>query len=73
MAHVSNIREMRGLIEISLDGVAWLRVRKKHFAMRPISDGDELNPEAYLDSLTAAQAADCCWRAVRWLRPDRSD
>ncbi len=59
MAHVSSIREMRGLIEISLDGVAWLRVRKKHFAMRPISDGDELDPEAYLDSLAAAQAADC--------------
>ena len=59
MAHVSNIREMRGLIEISLDGVTWLRVRKKHFAMRPLNIGEDIDPEAYLVSLAAVQAADC--------------
>ncbi len=59
MAHVSNIREMRGLIEISLDGVTWLCVRKKHFAMRPLNIGEDIDPEAYLASLAAVQAADC--------------
>lgn len=59
MAHVTGIREVRGLVEVSLDGVVWLRIRKKHFARRPIEDGAEIEPEAYIDSLAAAQAADC--------------
>lgn len=59
MAHITGIRELRGLVEVSLDGVVWLRVRKKHFGLRPLEDGAEIEPEAYIDSLAAAQAADC--------------
>lgn len=59
MAHVTGIRELRGLMEVSLDGVAWLRVRKKHFGLRPLEEGEEIEPEAYIDSLAAVQAGDC--------------
>lgn len=59
MAHVTGIRELRGLVEVSLDGVAWLRVRKKHFSLHPLEEGAEIEPENYIDSLAAVQAADC--------------
>ena len=67
MAIVSDIREVRGLVELSLDGVTWLRVRKKHFAKRPLTAGDALDPEAYIDSLAAVQAADCYEAALTML------
>ena len=67
MAMVSGIREARGLMEISLDGVLWLRVRKKHFAQRPLEPGDGIDPEAYLDSMAALQAADCYEAALTML------
>ena len=59
MAFVSDVRENRGLIEVSLDGVLWLRVRKKHFYMVPLESGESLDPELYLDRIAAVQAADC--------------
>lgn len=67
MAMVSSIRESRGLVEISLDGVLWLRVRKKNFAQRPLEAGEGIDPEAYLDSLSALQAADCYEAALTML------
>ena len=67
MAIVSDIREARGLMEISLDGVVWLRVRRKHFAKRPLNSGDAVDPEAYVDSLAAVQAADCYEAALTML------
>lgn len=59
MAEVSGIRESRGLIEISLDGILWLRVRKKHFAMIPLQPGEGIDPEEYAGRLSSVQAADC--------------
>lgn len=59
MAILTNIRESRGLMELSLDGVLWLRVRKKHFGMLPLEIGEGVDPDAYLDRLSALQAADC--------------
>ena len=59
MAEVSGIRENRGLIEISLDGVLWMRVRKKHFALIPLEASEGIDPEEYLDRLSSLQAADC--------------
>lgn len=67
MAMVSNIREFRGLMEISLDGVLWLRVRKKHFALRPLEEGEGVDPESYIDALAALQAADCYEAALTML------
>ena len=67
MAIVSDVREVRGRMEISLDGVSWLWVRRKHFAMRPLTPGDTVDPEAYIDTLTAVQAADCYEAALTML------
>ena len=67
MAIVSDVREVRGLMELSLDGVVWLRLRKKHFAKRPLSPGDAVDPESYVDSLAAVQAADCYEAALTML------
>ena len=54
-------------MEISLDGVVWLRVRKKHFAQRPLEPGAGVDPETYVDSLAAIQAADCYEAALTML------
>ena len=59
MAMVTGLREMRGLMEISLDGVLWMRVRKKHFALLPLQTEESIDPDAYLNRLCALQAADC--------------
>ena len=67
MALVSDVREVRGLMEISLDGVAWLRVRRKHFALLPLQREESIDPEAYLDRLSALQAADCYEAALTML------
>lgn len=67
MAIVTDIRENRGMVELSLDGVKWLRVRRKHFAMRPLDSGEAIDPAAYLDSLAAVQAADCYEAALTML------
>lgn len=67
MAIVSELREFRGLMEISLDGVRWLRVQKKHFQLRPVQLGSILEPETYLDSLAAVQLADCYEAALTML------
>ena len=67
MAITSDIREYRGLIEISLDGVVWLRVRKKHFAQRPLEPGQAVDTQVYLDAMSALQAADCYEAALTML------
>lgn len=59
MAVVSEIRENRGLVELSLDGVRWLCLRRKHFAKHPLEIGEQVDAAQYLDSIAALQAADC--------------
>ena len=36
MAIVTEIKEFKGIITLSLDGVTWLKVRKKHFDKLPL-------------------------------------
>lgn len=67
MAVVSELREMRGLVEISLDGVAWLKIRKRHFAKRPLECGEAVDPDEYIESMAAVQAADCYEAALTML------
>lgn len=59
MAHVTEIRDARGLIAISLDGTPWLRVCRKHFGKLELSEGDCIDPEACIDRIAALQCADC--------------
>ena len=58
MPVVTEIREARGLVEIALDGATGLRVRKAHFALYPLAEGAEVDPEAYVNRLAAVQFAD---------------
>ncbi|MBQ8506974.1 MAG: RecX family transcriptional regulator [Clostridia bacterium] len=67
MAIVSEIREIKGIIEVSLDGVRWLKLRKKHFALHPLELDEAVDPEEYIDSIAAAQAADCYEAALTML------
>ena len=59
MAQITEIREIRGLVQLSLDGVAWIKLRKKHFAKRPLAEGERVEPEEYLGAIASIQAADC--------------
>ena len=58
MSIVTDIVENRGLVEIRADGATVARVRKAHFAKHPLSVGDDIDPEAYIGRLAAAQFAD---------------
>jgi len=67
MAILTNIREVRGLMELSLDGTIWLRVRKKHFMKLAMEAGETVDPDAYIDRMAALQAADCYEAALTML------
>lgn len=67
MAIVSNIQENRGLVRISLDGVDWLKLCRKHFNLLPLRAGDAVDPEKYIDRMAALQAADCYEAALTML------
>ena len=67
MAIVSDLRENRGLMEISLDGTLWLRIRKKHFALLPLKNGEAVDPEEYENRIAALQASDCYEAALTML------
>lgn len=58
MNQVTGIREIRGVVEISTDGGASLRVRKAHFAKRPLEVGDEVDMEEYENIIASLQFSD---------------
>lgn len=58
MPVVSEIRENRGIVEIALEGVTALRVRRAHFVKCPLEAGADVDVEAYLERVAAAQFAD---------------
>lgn len=55
---VSDVREFRGIVTISTDSGATLRIRRKHFALCPVAPGDAIDAEAYVDFFAAKQFAD---------------
>lgn len=58
MFTVTDIQEKRGIVILSVDGCARLKVRKNHFAKRPVEIGDEIDPEEYENALAAIQFPD---------------
>ena len=54
-------------MQLSLDGVSWLKVRKKHFLKRPLAEGEAIDPEEYISSLASIQASDCYEAALTML------
>ena len=67
MAIVTEIREFKGIITLSLDGMQWQKVRKKHFDKLPLELEQELDPEEYTDRMAAIQSADCYEAALTML------
>lgn len=67
MATVSDIVEKRGIVEIQADGTLIARVRKAHFAKCPLAVGEEIDPQAYLDRVAAAQFSDAYEAALTCL------
>jgi len=58
MAIVTDVRDNRGQVEIALDGVCAVRVRKAHYLKCPVEVGAELELEDYLGRVAAVQFAD---------------
>lgn len=67
MAIVTDLRENRGLMEISLDGVLWLKLRKKHFSRMPLENGACIDPDDYISRAAAIQQNDCYEAALTML------
>ena len=67
MAIVTEIKEFKGIVTLSLDGVTWLKVRKKHFDKLPLEPEQELDPEEYIDRMAAIQSPDCYEAALTML------
>lgn len=67
MAIVTGMQEVKGIVSISLDGVFWLKLRRKHFARMPLKADEIVDPEAYIDRMAAIQAADCYEAALTML------
>ncbi len=58
MATVVEIREFRGAVRIAFQGHESLKVRARHFHMRPLAIGDTIDIEQYIDQIAALQLTD---------------
>lgn len=55
---VTDIQDRRGIIEISVDGSVGLKVRKAHFAKRPLKVGETVDLEDYENAVASVQFHD---------------
>ena len=67
---ITGIEEKRGMMEVYADRCLLLRVRKKDFTKHPIRVGEEIDFDAYIDSLASLQWNDAYEMALTAL--DRS-
>ena len=70
MAIVTDIRENRGMVEVVAEGTTIARVRRAHFDKCPVAPGEEIDEEAWVERMAAAQFADAYEAALSSL--DRS-
>ncbi len=56
MGMITTIELTRRMAVIYVDGVAFLRVRRKEYDELPLNEGDELDEEAYISRLCAHQS-----------------
>ena len=71
MAIITDIRENRGMVELVAEGATFARVRKVHFDKCPVAVGDEIDEDAWLNRMAAAQFSDAYEAALSNL--DRSE
>ena len=67
MAVITGTSESRGIITIYCDGSSLIRLRKKHFDKKPLSVGDNIEPDEYIDSIAALQSPDAYEAALTLL------
>lgn len=67
MAVITDVNEVRGVVTIYADGRLLVKLRKKHFAKKPVSQGDHIDIDEYIDSIAAVQQADAYEAALTML------
>ena len=67
MGMITSIEESRGVYTLYVDGVAFARIKKKYFEQIALSQGDELDEQAYQDRLSALQFKDAYESALTLL------
>ena len=55
MGMITGIEESRGRITIYVDGVVFLKLKRREFEELPLNEGDDLDEEEYLSRLCARQ------------------
>ena len=58
MAVITGIETLRGRVVVSIDGLEYARVAKAHYEKCPLHEGDDIDPEAWIDRIASAQFAD---------------
>ena len=58
MSTVTELKRVQGCMRIAFDDAPSLRIRKCHFARLPLEEGDEIDPEEYVNRVASIQFAD---------------
>lgn len=67
MSTVTEVRVFRGVVRLSFDDAAPLKVRLKHFKALPLAAGDEVDAEEYAARVAEAQRTDAYEAALNSL------
>lgn len=58
MSTVTELKPVQGCMRVAFDDAPSLRIRKCHFAKLPLEEGDEIDPEEYVNRVASIQFAD---------------
>lgn len=58
MSTVTELKPVQGCMRIAFDDAPSLRIRECHFAKLPLEEGDEIDPEEYVNRVASIQFAD---------------
>ena len=58
MSTVTELKPVQGCMRVAFDDAPSLRIRKCHFAKLPLEEGDEIDPEEYVNRVASFQFAD---------------
>lgn len=58
MSTVTELKPVQGCMRVAFDDAPSLRIRKCHFVKLPLKEGDEIDPEEYVNRVASIQFAD---------------
>ncbi len=58
MSTVTELKPVQGCVRVAFDDAPSLRIRKCHYAKLPLEEGDEIDPEEYVNRVASLQFAD---------------